>query len=68
MSMNKVIHGAIRRDINRFLDALDAFAEGDRDRAEQMLLLGQLRRSADPAPRERARIAWPAWAVGSTVS
>jgi hemerythrin-like domain-containing protein len=36
MSMNKVVHGAVRRDISRFLDALDTFAEGDRDRAEQI--------------------------------
>jgi hemerythrin-like domain-containing protein len=36
MSMNKVIHGAVRRDISRFLDALDTFAQGDRDRAEQL--------------------------------
>jgi hemerythrin-like domain-containing protein len=33
MSMNKVIHAAVRRDLARFRTALDAFAEGDRDRA-----------------------------------
>lgn len=33
MSMNKLIHAAVRRDLNRFRRALDVFAEGDRDRA-----------------------------------
>jgi hemerythrin-like domain-containing protein len=32
MSMNKVIHGAIRRDLGRFRRALDAFKDGDRAR------------------------------------
>ena len=29
ISMNKVIHGAVRRDLQRFLDALAAFSDGD---------------------------------------
>jgi hemerythrin-like domain-containing protein len=33
MSMNKVIHAAVRRDLDRFRRALDAFTDGDRDRA-----------------------------------
>lgn len=33
MSMNKTIHRAVRRDLARFRDALDAFADGDRDGA-----------------------------------
>jgi hemerythrin-like domain-containing protein len=33
MSMNKVIHCAIRRDLKRFRAALDAFSDGDRERA-----------------------------------
>src|SRR3954453_1866143 len=33
MSMNKVIHCAVRRDLKRFRAALDAFPDGDRDRA-----------------------------------
>jgi hypothetical protein len=33
MSMNKVIHCAVRRDLDRFRRALDAFRDGDRDRA-----------------------------------
>ena len=31
--MNKVIHGAVRRDLDRFRRALEAFSDGDRDRA-----------------------------------
>ena len=33
MSMNKVIHGAFRRDLDRFVDALGAFRDGDAERA-----------------------------------
>jgi hemerythrin-like domain-containing protein len=33
MSMNKVIHGAVRRDLDRFRRALDGFPDGDRERA-----------------------------------
>ena len=33
MSMNKVIHCAVRRDLKRFRVALDAFSDGDRERA-----------------------------------
>ena len=36
MSMNKVIHGAFRRDLRRFVDALGTFPAGDRARAEQL--------------------------------
>jgi hemerythrin-like domain-containing protein len=36
MSMNTAIHGAVRRDLARFLDALDRFRDGDRARAEQL--------------------------------
>ena len=36
MSMNKAIHGAFRRDLTRFLEALDAFRDGDRARASQL--------------------------------
>jgi len=49
LSMNRIIHGAVRRDLARFLDALDSFRDGDRDRAEQLgqawdNFLGQLSR------------------------
>ena len=36
MSMNKVIHCAVRRDLARFRRALDAFTDGDRERAEAL--------------------------------
>ena len=36
MSMNKVIHGAFRRDVARFINALDAFPAGNRERASQL--------------------------------
>jgi hemerythrin-like domain-containing protein len=36
MSMNKVIHGAIRRDLDRFISALRSFSAGDTDRAQQL--------------------------------
>jgi len=34
MSMNKVIHGAFRRDLQRFVDALGSFREGDKATAK----------------------------------
>ena len=36
MSMNRVIHGAFRRDLQRFEDALAAFSDGDAGRTEQL--------------------------------
>jgi conjugal transfer/entry exclusion protein len=36
MSMNKAIHAAFRRDLQRFIDALSKFPAGDRKRAEQL--------------------------------
>jgi hemerythrin-like domain-containing protein len=36
MSMNKVIHGAIRRDLERFEGALTTFRAGDTERARQL--------------------------------
>ncbi len=36
MSMNKVIHGAVRRDLERFRRALGAFPDGDRERASAL--------------------------------
>jgi hemerythrin-like domain-containing protein len=36
MSMNKAIHGAFRRDLDRFVSALDRFTPGDRERAQQL--------------------------------
>jgi hemerythrin-like domain-containing protein len=36
MSMNKVIHAAVRRDLDRFVTALSRFPAGDRTRAHQL--------------------------------
>jgi hypothetical protein len=36
VSMNKAIHGAFRRDLDRFVGALGAFRPGDRTRAQQL--------------------------------
>jgi len=36
ISMNKAVHGAVRRDLLRFLGALDAFPAGDHKRAGQL--------------------------------
>jgi hemerythrin-like domain-containing protein len=37
MSMNKAIHGALRRDLDRFVGALTDFPAGNRDRAQQLV-------------------------------
>jgi len=36
VSINKAIHGAVRRDLQRFLSALDSFPDGDHHRAGQL--------------------------------
>lgn len=36
MSMNKAIHGAVRRDLDRFVTALGTFPPGDQRRARQL--------------------------------
>src|SRR3954447_23249461 len=36
MSMNKAIHGAVRRDLDRFIAALSTFPPGDLTRAQQL--------------------------------
>ena len=36
MSMNKVIHAAFRRDLDRFLGALSRFPDGDAARAQAL--------------------------------
>jgi Hemerythrin HHE cation binding domain len=61
ISMNKVIHGAIRRDLQRFLAALAAFPDGDAKRAGQLgtawdYFQGEL----DFHHRGEHEIAWPA--------
>jgi len=36
MTMNRVIHGAVRRDLRRLEEALGVAADGDRERAEEL--------------------------------
>src|SRR4051812_21687047 len=61
MSMNKVIHAAFRRDLQRFLDALTGFTDGDTARAAQ---LGKAWDNFDAQLTEHHEgehtIAWPA--------
>jgi hypothetical protein len=63
MSMNKAIHGAFRRDLRRFLDALASFRDGDRARAAQ---LGRAWDNFDAQLTDHHEgehaIAWPAMA------
>src|SRR5215218_8299138 len=68
MSMNKVIHGAVRRDLTRFRRALDAFTDGDHQRADALHRAwvnfdGQLTEHHEG----EHEIAWPAFqAIGIT--
>ena len=61
MSMNAVIHAAIRRDLERFVQALEEFPVGDSGRAEQ---LGRAWRNFDQQLTDHHEgehtIAWPA--------
>lgn len=59
--MNGLIHGAVRRDLQRFTDAVDAFPESDRQRADQLrtawdFFYGEL----DYHHHSEHAIAWPA--------
>lgn len=61
LSMNKAIHGAVRRDLDRFLTALSTFPPGERSRAQQLGAAwanfdGQLARHHEG----EHTIAWPA--------
>jgi hypothetical protein len=61
LSMNKAIHGAVRRDLDRFLTALSTFPPGSRSRAHQLGTAwanfdGQLTRHHEG----EHTIAWPA--------
>lgn len=72
MSMNKTIHRAVRRDLARFRDALDAFVDGDRERAAALYRAWENfdDQLTDHHQGEHA-IAWPALAAigvaGSTI-
>lgn len=61
MSMNKVVHGAFRRDLTRLLDALAAFPEGKQHRAVQLSTAWEFfRGELDVHHRGEHEIAWPA--------
>ena len=70
--MNKTIHRAVRRDLARFRDALDAFVDGDAERAAALWLAWENfdDQLTDHHEGEHA-IAWPALAAigvpGSTI-
>ena len=70
MSMNKAIHGALRRDLTRFIDALSSFPPGDLTRGDQ---LGAAWANFDDQLTHHHtgehEIAWPAlMAVGASPS
>ena len=59
--MNKAIHAAVRRDLDRFLEALEQFPDGDRTRAAQLAAAWQNFDSQLTRHHEgEHEIAWPA--------
>jgi hypothetical protein len=61
MSMNKVIHGAIRRDLDRFVGALTTFTAGDTARADQLgVAWANFDRQLTDHHEGEHEIAWPA--------
>jgi len=61
MSMNRVIHGAIRRDLDRFEGALTTFRAGDSERAQQLQVAwDNFDRQLTDHHEGEHEIAWPA--------
>ena len=61
MSMNKVIHGAIRRDLDRFVGALTTFRAGDTARAAQLgVAWANFDKQLTDHHEGEHEIAWPA--------
>ena len=61
MSMNKAIHGAFRRDLDRFIKALSAFPAGDRARAGELnVAWTNFNDQLTEHHESEHRIAWPA--------
>jgi hemerythrin-like domain-containing protein len=59
--MNKVIHAAFRRDIRRFLDALDHFPDGDQARARQLgMAWANFDRQLTQHHQGEHEVVWPA--------
>ena len=61
MSMNRVIHGAVRRDLDRFTNALSTLGDGDARRAEQVSTAwANFHEQLTRHHSSEHRIAWPA--------
>ncbi|MDP3894800.1 hemerythrin domain-containing protein [Nocardioides sp.] len=61
MSMNRVIHGAVRRDLGRFVTALGTFPEGDQKRADELSTAwANFEDQLHHHHEGEHRIAWPA--------
>ena len=61
MSMNRVIHAAVRRDLDRFTNALSTLDGGDQRRAEQVSMAwANLHDQLTRHHSSEHRIAWPA--------
>ncbi len=61
MSTNAVIHGAVRRDLDRFVEALDSFRVGDRPRAAELRTAWtNFREQLHDHHTGEHEIAWPA--------
>jgi hypothetical protein len=60
MSMNKVIHGAVRPDLGRFLDALEAFRDGDPACADQLATASDPSYASSPTHHQgEHQVVWP---------
>jgi DUF438 domain-containing protein len=58
--MNQVIHGAVRRDLDRLVLALDRFRDGDRDRAAGLQrAYANLRRELTHHHEQEDELIWP---------
>jgi hemerythrin-like domain-containing protein len=61
MSMNKVIHAAFRRDLDRFVNALGSFPAGDQKRADELSAAwANFDAQLTEHHEGEHRIAWPA--------
>jgi hemerythrin-like domain-containing protein len=61
MSMNRVIHGAVRRDLGRFTNALNALNSGDEQRIQQVSTAwDNFHEQLTRHHSSEHRIAWPA--------
>src|SRR4051812_33405818 len=64
MTMNRVIHGAVRRDLRRLAAALDSFQDGDTARAADLArAFANLRRELTSHHESEDAYVWPALAA-----